>query len=77
MSNLDYPISLLQAEREKICHHLASTGDNQLQSAAQFDAVNKAINILIKEKTREEEKKIRERVKKIRKGIVNDKNIKL
>ena len=54
MSNLDYPISVLQAEREKICNCLASTGDNQLQKEAQFDEVNKAIKILIAEKMRNE-----------------------
>ena len=54
MSNLDYPISVLQAEREKICNSLASTGNNKLQKEAQFDEVNKAINILIAEKIRNE-----------------------
>ena len=54
MSNLDYPISLLQDEREKICASLQLSGNNQIQKVKQFDEVNNAIHILIAEKMRDE-----------------------
>jgi len=77
MSNLDYPISLLEDEAIKFSTALQLSGYNQIQRTNQLDGIRRAINILIKEKTKEEEKKRREKVKEIRKGIVNDKNIKL
>jgi len=76
MSNLDYPISVLTAERDNI-HGLPKKRAEQLQ---------RAIDILNDQKGRDENderyikqkvKLSKDEVKEIRKGIVNDKNIKI
>ena len=69
MSNLDYPISVLTAERDNI-HGLPKNRADKLQ---------RAIDILNDQKGRDEndEREIKQKVKEIRKGIVDDKNIKI
>jgi len=65
MSNLDYPISILVAERDNI-HGLPKN---------QVDKINRAIDILNDQKERDEKIKRLMRLIKMRSGIVDNKNI--
>ena len=67
MSNLDYPISVLTAERDNI-HGLPKNRADKLQ---------RAIDILNDQKGRDEKIKKYMRQIKMRRGIVDNKNIKI
>lgn len=74
MSNLDFPISMLEDEAIKFSTALQLSGVNQAQRTHQLDGIRRAINILNNECLKEIKKEIRE------KGIGKkpiDKNVKL
>ena len=73
MSNLDYPIALLEDEGTKFSTALQLSGVNQIQRTHQLDGIRRAIIILGEYKHSDE----REERKKEKKKIVNSKNIKL
>ena len=73
MSNLDYPISVLEEAGSRISYVLQVTGVNQIQRTNQLDGIRRAIIILGEYKHQDE----REERKKEKKKIANDKNIKL
>ena len=67
MSNLDYPIALLEDAGSRISYVLQVTGVNQTYRMNQLDGIRKAVGILqearskekIKEKIREGEKRFK------------------
>ena len=74
MSNLDYPISVLEAEGGKILPSLKLTGNSKYVSgrARKLAGITRAINFLREERRKEIEKEIKEKAKTLK-----DKNIKL
>ncbi|MCK4792094.1 MAG: hypothetical protein KAV87_50665 [Desulfobacteraceae bacterium] len=75
MSNLDYPISLLEEVGRKILTALQLSGVDQAQRVNQLDGVRRAIDVLNNERYKTIKQDFEAEKKKEK--IINDKNIKL